>query len=198
MHPPTYRGLSFQAEMLSILRACIWPVCFWRLEWLEAESAWLEHAPFAFWIVDALRPRSLIELGTHDGYSYFAFCQAVKHLELDTRCHAVEHRGDERADFCGEAAFCDLRSYHDGRHSTFSVLIRWTFDDAPPHLADQSIDLFHIGGCHDYEQFKRQFAAWRPRLSDRGVVLFHNNNEQAAELTAIRRCDVQAEAACAA
>jgi len=98
MHLPAYRGLSFQAAMLSIRRACIRPVRFWRLEWLEAESAWLELAPFAFRIVDTLRTRSLVEFGT----------------------------------------------------------------------------------------------------SDRGVVLFRNNNEQAAELTAIRRRDVPAEAACAA
>ena len=30
-------------------------------------SAWLTHAPFAFWLVDVLRPRSIVELGTHHG-----------------------------------------------------------------------------------------------------------------------------------
>ena len=33
-------------------------------------SAWLEHAPFGFWIVAAARPRMLVELGSHHGFSY--------------------------------------------------------------------------------------------------------------------------------
>ena len=41
-------------------------------------SAWQEHAPFAFWLVDKLRPKMIVELGTHHGFSYFTFCQAIK------------------------------------------------------------------------------------------------------------------------
>jgi hypothetical protein len=46
LHPLSYRSLSFEAEMLSILRACISPACLWWPKSLEAKSAWLEHTPF--------------------------------------------------------------------------------------------------------------------------------------------------------
>jgi hypothetical protein len=85
-----------------------------------------------------------------------------------------------------------------GEQRAFFTLIRSTVDAALPHFADQTIDLLHIDGCHDYEQIKCHFAAWRPKLPDRGVVLFLDTNKQAAELTAIRRRAVQAEAACTA
>ena len=39
-------------------------------------SGWIEHGPFAAWLVEATSPDLLVELGTHWGYSFFAFCEA--------------------------------------------------------------------------------------------------------------------------
>jgi O-antigen biosynthesis protein len=170
-------GPMSDAETLSILRNCIAASCFWWPERLDGNSAWLEHAPFAFWIVEALRPRVVVELGTLKGYSYFALCQAVKQLELYTRCYAIDTwQGDKHTGFYGEDVFRDLRSYHDVRYASFSTLIRSTFDEALPHFIDHTIDLLHIDGLHDYEQVKHDFTSWRPKMSDRGVVLFHDIN----------------------
>ena len=58
------------------------PTSYWQPAHIVT-SAWLEHAPFAFWLVDAVRPRSVVELGTHHGFSCFVFAEAVKRLGLD-------------------------------------------------------------------------------------------------------------------
>jgi O-antigen biosynthesis protein len=175
--PITLGGPMSKAETLLILRNCIAASCFWWPERLDGNSAWLEHAPFAFWIVEALRPRVVVELGTLKGCSYFALCQAVKQLELYTRCYAVDTwQGDKHTGFYGEDVFRDLRSYHDVRYASFSTLIRSTFDEALPHFIDHTIDLLHIDGWHDYEQVKHDFTSWRSKMSDRGVVLFHDIN----------------------
>jgi O-antigen biosynthesis protein len=153
------------------------PVSFWFPERL-CVSAWIEHAPFAYWLMEAHRPSLLVELGTHWGYSFFAFCQAVRNLGLATRCFAVDTwLGDDQAGYYGEEVFESVCGYNDAHYSAFASLMRATFEAATPSFADRSIDLLHIDGRHAYEDVSRDFAAWLPKLSNRGIVVFHDVNE---------------------
>ena len=166
-----------EQDAAAVLRACLSPACFWAPDQLGPQSAWLEHAPFAFWLVEALRPRVFVELGTHGGFSYFAFCQAVQRLQLDTRCFAVDTwKGDEQAGLYGEEVYAQIRARHDRFYLAFSTLIRGSFDQALSYFGDGTIDLLHIDGRHFYEDVKHDFDAWRPKLSSRGMVLFHDTN----------------------
>lgn len=53
-------------------------------------SAWIEHIPFAFFLIERLKPKTFVELGTQYGNSYFAFCQAINDLKLHTKAYAVD------------------------------------------------------------------------------------------------------------
>ena len=140
-------------------------------------SAWYGHVPFAYWIINALRPRRLVELGTHNGVSYAAFCDAVSRAGLDTQCFAIDTwQGDDHAGHYGEDVYTDLRTFHDPRYAAFSELVRSTFDQALDYFQDGSIDLLHIDGCHSYEAVCHDFDHWRSKLSSRAVVLFHDTN----------------------
>jgi hypothetical protein len=151
---------------------------YWMPDLINS-SAWLEHAPFGFWIVSALRPRMIVELGVHGGFSYSVFCQAVQRQHLATRCFAVDTwRGDEQAGYYGDEVYDAVYS-HNRRYDTFSRLIRSDFSDACGEFADGSIDLLHIDGCHSYEAVRRDFETWLPKMSDRGVILFHDTAEYA-------------------
>jgi hypothetical protein len=149
---------------------------FWIPE-REAPSAWTEHVPFAFWLVDVLRPATIVELGTHAGMSYSAMCQAVKALGLPARCFAVDTwKGDEHAGFYSEEVYRDLAAFHDPRYGAFSRLVRSTFDDALSHFEDASIDLLHIDGRHTYEAVRHDLLSWLPKLTPNAVVIFHDTN----------------------
>jgi hypothetical protein len=151
------------------------------------ETGWTGHAPFAFWLVEILRPDSIVELGTFYGYSYFCFCQQVAALKLPTRCIAVDTWiGDEHGGFYGEKVFNTVKQINDANYSSFSSLLRSTFDDALDDFPDGSIDLLHIDGRHRYEDVKREFELWRPKLSTRSIVLFHDTQVRTGDFGVYR------------
>ncbi len=139
-----------------------------------AESAWIEHTPFAFWVVDAVRPSLFVELGTHQGQSYMAFCQAIQVMESQCRALAVDTwRGDEHAGFYGQEIMDALRAVHDPKYRSFSQLLQMTFTEASHTIEDGSVDLLHIDGRHFAADVQADFDEWLPKMSDRGIVLMH-------------------------
>lgn len=153
------------------------PHVFMRPIRLVEPIHWIGHIPFAFWIVSALKPTMIVELGTQSGNSYCAFLQIVHELNLKTSCYAVDTwQGDAHTGSYGEDVFKELEAYNNEQYSSFSRLIRATFDEAKQHFVDNSIDLLHIDGHHTYDSVSHDFYNWLPKLSSSGVVLFHDIN----------------------
>lgn len=160
---------------------------FWEPEWIPEISAWWEHAPFAFWLIGQLRPRSFVELGVHWGYSYMACCQAVEKHGSETTCTAVDTwKGDPQSGFYDNQIYATLEQYNSRKYAHFSKLIRSSFDEARPAFAEKSIDLLHIDGLHTYEAVKHDFETWRPCISDCGVVIFHDTNVRENDFGVLR------------
>lgn len=167
-------SLSIVNEFMKPFRLDDHPVAFLRPR-LSFPFAWAGHIPFAYLLIDLLRPRSLVELGTDSGNSYLAFCQAILHLDTGTHCTAIDSwQGDAHARKYADDVYLGLKAYHDPLYGNFSHLKRCFFDEAVADFADASIDLLHIDGLHSYEAVRHDFETWLPKLSDRAVVLFHD------------------------
>ncbi len=149
------------------------PSMFWVAEWMDS-SPRAEHIPFAFWLVDALRPFGIVELTETPGAFLAAYCQAVARLQLPTRCYAISARGSE--------AFA---AHHDSRYAQFSQLVALPAEQMLARFDDNALDLLSIdlrveaGG--DSRAFAQRFDAWLPKLSQRAVVLVHGIGDPAAD-----------------
>jgi len=142
---------------------------------LESEF-WLGHIPFAFALVEALQPSVLVELGTYSGSSLAAFCQAVEAAGLDTQCYGIDTWAGDIHMRYDEDVYQDLSHYMESNYPEIGHLVRARFEDAVSQFADGSIDLLHIDGTHTYEAVSRDYHTWLPKLSERGVILFHDVN----------------------
>lgn len=153
------------------------PSMFWFADWMDS-SARAEHVPFAFWLVDALRPFSIVELTETPGAFLAAYCQAVARLQLPTRCCAVSA---QEAGARGEA----FAAHHDSRYAQFSQIVTLPAQQMPGRFDDGAIDLLSIDltgdAAGDGDAFARRYEAWRPKLSKRAVVVVHGIGDPAAD-----------------
>ena len=141
-------------------------------------KAWVGHTPFAYWLVASLKPKTLVELGTHGGGSYFSFCQSVVDNKLDTKTYAIDTwTGEKQAGFYSESLFKKVMDFNIEHFDNFSTLMKMTFDEALNEFDDDSVDLLHIDGFHSYEAVSNDFRTWYPKLSKEAIVLFHDTHE---------------------
>jgi hypothetical protein len=141
------------------------------------DSAWVEHAPFAFWLMDALRPARVVELGTHNGYSLFVMAEAARRLGLETRISALDSwEGDDQAGLYDEEVYAGVERIAAG-YPGMIELIRGYFSDSVSRIEDGTVDLIHIDGRHGYEDVREDFELYLPKLSPRGAMIFHDTHE---------------------
>ena len=143
-------------------------------------SPWGGHRHFAYDLTVALKPRRIVELGSHYGCSLFSFAQAIKDHGLATDLFGVDTwQGDEHAGFYSNEVFELVQKTISEHFKQVSItLLRKTFLDARSDIADGSVDVLHIDGLHTYEAVVEDFETWLCKLAPEGVVLFHDVNPE--------------------
>lgn len=138
---------------------------FWQPDYREA-SPWLEHLPFLFWLVEALRPQQAVGLGV-DSVAHFAVCQAASRLRLGTRCFMVG--GHEAAEGTQDAEA--IRAYAADHFATISQWLEATPTRAIDQFDDGSVDLLLLHVEADDNNVDYLLDRWLSKLSSQGVVV---------------------------
>lgn len=137
---------------------------------------WAGHKHFAYDLIANTKPKRAVELGTHKGTSLFSFAQSAKDNKIDVEINAVDTwEGEKHAGFYGEEVIEGVKDIKEKYYSEVNInLLRKTFDEAVNDFKDKSIDVLHIDGLHTYEAVKHDFDTWIGKVSDNGIVLFHD------------------------
>ncbi|MBI5839228.1 MAG: class I SAM-dependent methyltransferase [Chloroflexi bacterium] len=146
---------------------------------MPVPSAWESHVPFLFCLLDFVRPRRFVELGTHFGNCFFAACQASLDMQSAIECIGIDTwEGDQHAGYYNNDVYKDFVYILNNNYYDVGKYIRKTFDEASFQFESGSIDLLHIDGLHTYEAVARDFETWLPKMSDCGLVMFHDTQER--------------------
>ncbi len=122
-----------------------------------------------------LRPRTVVEIGTHLGGSFWAFCQVAPD---DATLVSIDLPGGPGGAFEGEATISKLRSY--GKPGqTLEFLLG---DSHTPEIRDQlqeliggrDIDFLFIDGDHSKEGVSQDFETFAPSVRAGGLIAFHD------------------------
>jgi hypothetical protein len=141
-----------------------------------AFSAWSRLIPVLFALFALVRPRRYVELGVHNGMSFFAACQVSGHTQSKTECVAIDSWvGDPHASFHSSTIFDEFKSQLTKNYPD-AYFIRGMFSHAVDCFDNGSVDVLHIDGYHTYEAVKADFDSWLCKMSDVGIVMFHDIN----------------------
>lgn len=138
-------------------------------------GSWSGHRHFAYDLVRFAKPRTIVELGTFYGTSFFSFCQAVNDGQIHSRCYAVDTwKGDPHVGYYGEDVYQAVNEVTTREFPQIGSQIRSDFNQALSLFEDSSIDLLHIDGYHTYEATLHDYTTWYPKLAEGAIVLFHD------------------------
>ncbi|MGN1317735.1 MAG: class I SAM-dependent methyltransferase [Lachnospirales bacterium] len=139
-------------------------------------APWSGHRNFVYDFMEFLNPKTVVELGSHYGCSAFTFAQAVKDFNLDTTMFFVDTwQGDDFTKKYDNDVYTvfskTLKEFYGNQNIN---MLRMTFDDAVEKFDDKSVDLIHIDGSHYYDDVKRDFENWLPKVKDDGIIMLHD------------------------
>jgi len=118
-------------------------------------SEWKDNADFATWLVKEMKPKTIVDIGTYEGYSAKTFADILENgVNVITVDPARQFDGELPANVI-YLEHTSKEAYHDWDRSN-------------------KIDILHIDGDHAYETVKEDLINWGSLLNPDGIILMHD------------------------
>jgi len=135
------------------------------------ESTWKGHEPFAIWLVQRLKPKTIVDLGFDRGLSTIAFAYRNRgHVygidwfdagNYASKCFALD---SAFRNIANAIRFSYAKNIHLIVGPYRDVLKNW----------NRKIDVLHIDWVHTYNSAKQHYENWSCFLNPDGVILLHD------------------------
>ncbi len=130
-----------------------------------------DHASFDYDLVEALRPKLVVDIGAGNALSFAVFCQSMQDHDVDGLAYAIdvwESDGDREAR--GDATLASINNFLHA-HYRFAYLLRHDSKSALAHFSDASIDLLRFDLARLSEPPRELFDAWLPKIAPGGALV---------------------------
>lgn len=135
------------------------------------DSTWKGHETFALWLVERLRPKTVVDLGFDRGLSTVAF--AYKNKGHVFGIDWFDNANYSRKCFALDSAFQTISNALRFQYAKNIHLIVGPFQEIAQKW-NRKIDILHIDGVHSYMSTKQHYDNWSRFLSEEGVILIHD------------------------
>jgi len=137
----------------------------------SVESPWKGHEDFVVWLVKALKPSVIVDLGVELGFSTFVLASPKigKVYGIDS------FKGDSFTTVSNpKKKFMAFSKMLNKRFGIDNIeIIEGEFSEVAKDWK-LPIDILHIDGSHLYKDVKRDFRDWSKFVKKDGVILFHD------------------------
>ncbi len=135
------------------------------------ESTWKGHESFAFWLVQKVKPKIIVDLGFDRGLSTIVF--AFKNRGHVFGIDWFEEGSYAKKCFALDSAFRNISNALRFDYAKNIHLIVGPFQEIAKTWR-RKIDILHIDCAHSYQMAKQHYDNWKPFLNKDGVVIFHD------------------------
>lgn len=136
-----------------------------------AQAQQLRHMPLLFWLIDALKPRQMVQIGLSDASSYLCLCQALDKTSQDSLALGIE-AAPAPSPLPGWSA--EQRALHDVLYGDVSTLLAAPIEQAAAQLYDRPIDLLLLAQPLSPALIAPLSRHILPRLTERSCVVLLN------------------------
>lgn len=147
---------------------------FWRPRFI-ANTPLMQHVPFLFWLVGAVRPRNIAVCGGGNGVAAFALCQAMDKLNIAGRCLGIGFWTDGDDGKAGPVP----AALRDHASQLYDDILQWRSEvsarEALAGIAPGSLDLLFIDACDLPDGELPGAEEWLGALHQDGVIVVHGN-----------------------